>query len=54
VRSRTTGYLDKVRFRPGAEVKAGDVLLEVDIPDPARTENSPGRRRLEEPGCAYG
>lgn len=30
VRSRVTGYLDKVNFKDGAEVKAGDVLFEVD------------------------
>lgn len=30
VRARVTGYLDKVMFEDGADVKAGDVLAEVD------------------------
>jgi multidrug efflux system membrane fusion protein len=30
LRSRVSGYLDKVKFQDGAEVKAGDVLFEID------------------------
>ena len=30
IRSRVTGYLDKVLFKDGAEVKAGDPLFEID------------------------
>ncbi len=30
MRARVTGYLDKVNFKDGAEVKLGDVLFEVD------------------------
>lgn len=37
VRSRVSGYLDKVYFRDGAEVKAGEILFEID-PRPFRAE----------------
>ncbi len=37
VRSRVTGYLDKVSFKEGAEVKEGDVLFEID-PRPTQAE----------------
>jgi RND family efflux transporter MFP subunit len=37
VRARVTGYLDKVHFREGADVKKGDVLLEID-PRPYQAE----------------
>jgi multidrug efflux system membrane fusion protein len=37
VRARVTGYLDKVCFREGADVKQGDVLLEID-PRPYEAE----------------
>ncbi len=30
IRARVSGYLDKVNFEDGAQVKAGDVLLEID------------------------
>jgi RND family efflux transporter MFP subunit len=30
VRARVTGYLDRVRFKEGADVKAGDLLFEID------------------------
>jgi RND family efflux transporter MFP subunit len=30
IRARVTGYLDKVRFKDGAEVKEGDLLFEID------------------------
>src|SRR6516165_9403920 len=35
IRARVTGYLDKVYFQEGAEVKQGDVLFEID-PRPYR------------------
>lgn len=42
VRARVTGYLDKVHFRDGEEVKEGDLLFEIDprpyAADLARTE----------------
>jgi RND family efflux transporter MFP subunit len=37
LRARVTGYLDKVTFKDGAEVKKGDVLFEID-PRPYRAE----------------
>lgn len=37
LRARVTGYLDKVSFREGQEVRKGDVLFEVD-PRPYRAE----------------
>ena len=30
IRARVTGYLEKVLFQPGAEVKAGQLLFEID------------------------
>jgi multidrug efflux system membrane fusion protein len=30
IRARVTGYIDRVRFQEGAEVKKGDVLFEID------------------------
>jgi multidrug efflux system membrane fusion protein len=30
IRARVSGYLTKVNFKPGAEVKKGDVLFEID------------------------
>src|SRR4051794_25115917 len=30
VRARVTGYLEKVHFQDGAEVKEGDLLFEID------------------------
>lgn len=30
IRARVTGYLDKVQFKEGAEVKAGDLLFDID------------------------
>src|SRR5215470_15214629 len=35
VRARVSGYIQKVLFQDGAEVKAGDKLLEID-PEPFR------------------
>jgi RND family efflux transporter MFP subunit len=37
LRARVTGYLDKVAFKDGAEVKKGDLLFEID-PRPYRAE----------------
>jgi RND family efflux transporter MFP subunit len=37
VRARVTGYLDKVNFREGADIKEGDVLFEID-PRPYQAE----------------
>src|SRR5579863_9238764 len=37
IRARVTGYLDKVNFQEGAEVKKGEVLLEID-PRPYEAE----------------
>jgi RND family efflux transporter MFP subunit len=37
LRARVTGYLDKVSFKDGAEVKPGDVLFEID-PRPYQAE----------------
>jgi RND family efflux transporter MFP subunit len=37
IRARVTGYLDKVRFKDGAEVKQGEVLFEID-PRPYQAE----------------
>jgi RND family efflux transporter MFP subunit len=37
MRSRVTGYLDRVNFKEGADIKQGDVLFEID-PRPARAE----------------
>jgi RND family efflux transporter MFP subunit len=37
VRARVTGYLDKVHFQEGADVKAGDLLFEID-PRPYQAE----------------
>jgi RND family efflux transporter MFP subunit len=37
LRARVTGYLDKISFKEGAEVKRGDVLFEID-PRPYKAE----------------
>src|SRR5262249_57014176 len=37
VRARVTGYLEKVNFKEGADVKQGDVLFEID-PRPYKME----------------
>jgi RND family efflux transporter MFP subunit len=37
IRARVTGYLDKVHFKEGAEVKQGDLLFEID-PRPYQAE----------------
>ena len=37
IRARVTGYLDKVYFKDGAEVKEGDLLIEID-PRPYKAE----------------
>src|SRR5262245_51933460 len=38
VRARVSGYLDKVHFKEGKEVKKGDVLFTID-PRPYRAEH---------------
>lgn len=53
VRARVTGYLDKVMFEDGADVKAGDVLAEVDPRsykaevEKARAATAQAKARLE-------
>ena len=37
IRARVTGYLDKIQFKDGGEVKQGDLLFEID-PRPYQTE----------------
>jgi RND family efflux transporter MFP subunit len=39
IRARVTGYLDKIQFKDGGEVKQGDLLFEID-PRPYQTEYS--------------
>jgi membrane fusion protein, multidrug efflux system len=46
VRARVSGYLTKVAFRDGAEVKEGDLLFEID-PRPYRAEAVKGRAAVE-------
>jgi RND family efflux transporter MFP subunit len=45
LRARVTGYLDKVSFKEGAEVKQGDVLFEID-PRPYLAEVDRAEARL--------
>ena len=46
VRARVSGYLDKVHFRDGAIVKAGDLLFTIDQRPYRRSAGSRGHARL--------
>lgn len=46
VRARVTGYLDKMNFREGAEVKQGEVLFEID-PRPYKAQQDQDAADLE-------
>jgi RND family efflux transporter MFP subunit len=49
LRARVTGYLDKVSFKEGAEVKQGDVLFEIDPrPYQAQLDQAQGQVLLNE------
>ena len=49
IRPRVTGYLVKMPFKEGSEVKAGDLLFEVD-PRPTRPSTIGRRVRSSWPG----
>ena len=45
IRARVTGYLDKICFQEGAEVKKGDLLFEIDPrPFQAKYDQTPWPR----------
>src|SRR5436305_1541740 len=49
VRARVSGYLDKVNFKEGAEVKKGQVLFEIDPrPYQATLDQAEGKIKLYE------
>ncbi len=52
VRPRVTGYLTKMPFREGAEVKKGDLLFEVD-PRPYRAQHDAYKAQVELYDAAY-
>lgn len=54
IRSRVTGYLDKIGFRDGTEVKQGDVLFEIDArPFVAANDQAIAQVKLREADLKY-
>ena len=45
VYSRISGYVEKYRYNIGDRVKAGDVLIDMWIPDLVEAASAEGRRR---------
>jgi multidrug efflux system membrane fusion protein len=52
IRARVTGYLIQMPFREGAEIKAGDLLFEVD-PRPYQAKYDSARAILDQKDAAY-
>ncbi len=49
IRARVTGYLEKIFFKAGTDVKAGDVLFQIDpLPFQAELERAEGQVNLQE------
>ena len=53
IRARVSGYLVKINFEDGQEVKKGDVLFEID-PRPYQVALGPSQRRLGTPARTLG
>ena len=49
VRARVSGYLKKVKFKEGAEVREGDLLFEID-PQPYQADRDRAMANLRRPG----
>src|ERR1700752_1005559 len=49
IRARVSGYLDEIKFKPGAEVKEGDLLFVIDQrPYKAELDRAEGQIKLAE------
>src|SRR2546421_277672 len=54
VRARVSGYLDKIHFKDGADVKEGEVLYEIDPrPYKAALDQAEAQIRLQEAQAKY-